>query len=78
MDNRNIRLIKYLNKNRGGITVEEAMKFLGTTELRKIVSDLRASGWNITDKWEEGFNRYGEITRYKRYFLIKSRKQKGK
>ena len=53
----------------GGITVKECIDVLGTTELRKIMSDLRKKGFVVRDIWEEGENRFGEKTKYKRYFL---------
>lgn len=54
-----------------GITVREANEVLGTTELRKIMSTLRESGYKVITVWEEGENRYGEPVRYKRYFVEK-------
>lgn len=63
-------ILNYLTKNRGGLTVKECIDKLGTTELRKVVSDLRASGFKVADTWETGVNRYGMKTRYKRYFLL--------
>lgn len=71
IQNRNDIVIEYLTKNKGGLTVKECMDKLGTTELRKVVSDLRASGVKIADTWERGTDRYGMPTRYKRYFLLK-------
>lgn len=68
--NRGDVVLNYLTKNKGGLTVKECMDKLGTTELRKVVSDLRASGFKISDTWERGVNRYGMPTRYKRYFLL--------
>ena len=67
-------VVDYLVKHKGGLTVKECMDKLGTTELRKCISNLRASGFNIIDTWERGTDRYGMPTRYKRYFLLK-RKQ---
>lgn len=63
-------VLKYLQSHRGGLTVKGCGEMLGTTELRKIVSDLKDAGWIIGDVWETGTNRYGETTRYKRYFLL--------
>lgn len=67
-------VLKYLQTRKGGLTVKEAIDKLGTTELRKIVSDLKCAGWIIGDVWETGTNRYGETTRYKRYFLLGRKK----
>ena len=63
-------VIDYLTKHKGGLTVTECMDKLGTTELRKVISNLRASGFKVADTWERGLNRYGMPTRYKRYFLL--------
>lgn len=63
-------VLTYMQKHRGGLTVKQAIENLGTTELRKIISDLKDDGWNFSDVWETGTNRWGETTRYKRYFLL--------
>ena len=68
------RVYKYLQNNKF-LTVNDAKELLGTTELRKIVSDLRVSllseGYTIDSVWTESYNRYGDKVRYKRYFLKK-------
>lgn len=63
-------VLKYLQSHRGGLTVKDCIDNLGTTELRKIISDLKDDGWQFSDVWETGTNRWGEPTRYKRYFLL--------
>lgn len=67
-------ILKYMQTNKGGLTVKDCIDNLGTTELRKIISDLKDSGWKFSDVWETGTNRWGETTRYKRYFLIGRKK----
>ena len=66
------RVYKYLQTH-PYITVNDCKEVLGTTELRKIVSDLRvkllSEGYTISDCWAESVNRYGDRVRYKRYFL---------
>ena len=66
------RVYKYLQTH-PYITVNDCKEILGTTELRKIVSDLRirliSEGYTISDCWVESANRYGDKVRYKRYFL---------
>ena len=66
------RVYKYLQTH-PYITVNDCKEILGTTELRKIVSDLRvkllSEGYTISDCWCESVNRYGDKVRYKRYFL---------
>lgn len=52
-----------------GITVKEATDVLGTTELRKIMSNLRDKGYEVITQWEFGQDRFGTETRYKRYFI---------
>lgn len=64
-----MRIADYM-KTHKGITVKECEREIGTTELRKRISELKDRGYNITDVWEEGFNRVGHPTRFKRYFLI--------
>lgn len=66
--------IKY---GRRGITVREANEVLGTTELRKIMSDLKASGCKVFSVWEEGENRYGNVVRFKRYFAYRNPEAQG-
>ena len=63
------RVLEYLLKNKH-LTVRECEKKVGPTELRKIVSDLRRSGHKIEGVWENGFDREGNKTRYKRYFYM--------
>lgn len=66
------RVYKYLQTH-PYITVNDCKEVLGTTELRKIVSDLRIKlipeGYTIDDVWETSYNRFGDKVRYKRYFL---------
>jgi hypothetical protein len=68
------RVYKYLQTHKF-LTVNDCKEILGTTELRKIVSDLRikliSEGYTIDDVWETSFNRFGDKVRYKRYFLRK-------
>lgn len=52
-----------------GITVKECIDVLGTTELRKIISNLRDKGFRIVDIWESDINRFGQEVKYKRYLI---------
>lgn len=63
------RIINYMRKHKS-LTVAECRDKLGTTELRKRISQLRQRGYNIVDRWEDGYNRVGVPTRFKRYFLL--------
>ena len=66
------RVYKYLQTHHY-ITVNDCKEIWGTTELRKIVSDLRIKlipeGYTIDSVWKMSENRYGDKVRYKRYFL---------
>lgn len=68
------RVYEYL-KTHSHITVNECNAVLGTTECRKIISDLKkkimSDGYTIKDCWVDGVNRYGEKVRFKKYFLEK-------
>lgn len=68
MDTQNKILYKHLS-TKGGITSLEAIKLYGITRLASRICDLRQQGYNIVDVWENGTNRFGIATRYKRYFL---------
>ena len=63
------RIAEYM-KTHKGITCKECEKEIGTTELRKNICVMKDKGYKITDVWENGVNRVGVETRYKRYFLI--------
>lgn len=65
-----LKVLNYL-RNNGSITVKTCENNIGSTELRKFISNLRHRGYGINDYWEQGFNRYGIKTRWKRYYLEK-------
>ena len=52
----------------GNITTWEAYKDYGITRLSDRIYTLRKV-YNIQDEWEEGINRYGAKTRWKKYKL---------
>ena len=64
------RIIRYMQEN-GSITCKECEQRIGTTELRRRICDLKDKGYEIGYVWEEGENREGNKTRFKRYFIIK-------
>lgn len=66
--NQRERIINYLHRH-GSATNSELNNCLGMTDARKRISELRAKGYHIGDIWENGRDRYGMPTRYKRYFL---------
>lgn len=53
------------------LNVFEAYRIYGDSCLNTTVSNLRAKGHQINDEWEEITNRFGGITRVKRYHLVK-------
>lgn len=65
-----MRIVEYM-KTHKGITGKECNNEIGTGDLRRRICDLKAKGYIITDIWEEGHNRVGKPTRFKRYFLLK-------
>lgn len=58
----------------GSITSWEAIQEYGATRLSAIIFNLRHSGWDIPDVWEEYTDRYGETVRFKRYILKRKKK----
>lgn len=65
------RIIEYMQES-GSITCKECQKKIGTTELRRRIRDIKDMGYEIGDIWEDGENRVGVKTRYKRYFIVKT------
>lgn len=63
-------ILKHLQKNKG-ITSIEAISEYGITRLASRIHELRESGHNIQNFWEESVNRYGVKVKYVRYVLIK-------
>lgn len=63
------RILEYMQTHKG-ITCKECQRDIGTTELRKRICELKDKGYKIIDTWEDGTNRVGNPTRYKRYFLL--------
>ena len=69
------RRILNLLKQNGHTTARELMIDCGIGSPRKRISELKTSpmlaaeGYEIIDTWEDGYNRYGDPVRYKRYIL---------
>lgn len=61
------RILDYIREF-GSITTKDAFIDLGCTRLSEYIRQLRLE-YHINDKWEEGQNRWGEKTQYKRYFM---------
>jgi len=66
--NQHDRIIEYIKRN-GSISTMEASQHLGIAYLTTRISEMRSDGVNITDYWAEEKNRYGDMTRFKRYTL---------
>ena len=64
--NQHDRIMEYMKKH-GSISQREASVELGICYLTTRISEMRSSGIDITDYWTEEKNRFGEMTRFKRY-----------
>jgi len=53
------------------LTVKDCLKLTHSTEMRRIISRLRKSGMNISDKWCQDSQGH----KYKSYFLVKEEKK---
>lgn len=66
------RVLMYL-ENYGSITDEDARRVFGIKRLAAVVFDLKdelkETEFTVETKMERGVNRFGEPTRYARYFL---------
>lgn len=62
------RIMAYLREH-GSITQAEATAELGCSRLGARILDLKRAGHDIRKSMETGINRFGETTRYARYFL---------
>ena len=62
------RVINYIRQF-GSITTKDAFNDLGITRLSAKIFNLKKQGYEIKDNFEQGKNRYGEITNFKRYYL---------
>jgi hypothetical protein len=51
------------------ITSWEAIEKYGATRLSAIIFNLKKNGIDVQDEWVEEYDRYGNRTRFKRYFL---------
>ena len=64
------RVLEYM-KEHNGITSLEAFQHLGITRLSAKIFNLKKQGYLITSEMQQGENRYGETTHFKRYMLVK-------
>lgn len=63
------RILRYMETHKGGISPMEAFSELGVTKLATRIGEMIRSGSRIVKMWEEGTDRYGNPTRYRRYYL---------
>lgn len=63
-----LRVLEYMEQNEG-ITSMQAFRDLGIVKLSNRISELQQKGIMIGKRWEEGVNRWGEPTRYLKYYL---------
>lgn len=61
-------VLDYMKKN-GSITPRDAWDNLGVSRLAAVIFILKEQGNKITRIMETGVNKFGEETRYGRYFL---------
>lgn len=66
------RIIEYMKKH-GGITSNDAFKYLGITRLSARIKELRDLGYDISTIMMEGVNRFGEPVRYGLYKLVRDK-----
>lgn len=64
------RVVRHI-EDYGSITSLEAMREYGIMRLASRINDMRELGYPIASHLEHGKNRYGEPTRYSRYYFEK-------
>lgn len=62
-------VLEYLQDNKQGLTVVDCLHLFHTTELRKIVSEIRAAGFPVVDEYVHYKDSEGISHHYKRYYL---------
>lgn len=55
----------------GSITSWAAIQKYGATRLSAIVFKLKKEGFDIQDEWVEEYDRFGNKTRFKKYWLVR-------
>lgn len=66
-------IFKHLKSGKS-ITSFEAFEEYGITRLSAIIFDLREKGLDIQDRWVYAKNRYGNMVKFKAYYLVKGKK----
>lgn len=73
MNKTKLAMIEHHLRN-GSLNTFEAIR-LGDTCLNTTVSNLRAKGINVVSDWESVPNRFGGMTKVKRYRIIEGNKK---
>lgn len=68
------KVLDYMLKG-NTITSWEAIEKFGATRLSAIIFELKDK-YDIKDTWIEDVDRYGNMCKYKRYFIAQQRKPK--
>lgn len=61
------RILKYMS-DFGSITTKDAFVDLGCTRLSEYIRQIREE-YLLGERWEVGYNRWGEKTEYKRFWI---------
>lgn len=61
-------ILLYLSEN-GSITRLQAANELFIFELSSRMGELRKKGYKIASEWQRSVNRYGRVSRFKKYWL---------
>ena len=71
--NKTQKVLQHLEE-KGSISPWEAIKEYGETRLGAKIFNLKKKGYNIVTKMEGFKDRYGDKSRFARYYLIKEKK----
>ena len=66
------QLLKYFQEEDFSITTLECMQKLLILDLQGIIRDLKDDGYRIESFYMSRKNMYGDVKKFKRYYLIKS------
>lgn len=64
-----MKILKYLQTHKRGLTPKEAEKLFKTMRLGARIYELKEAGNNIVNVWESYTDEDGETVRYARYIL---------
>lgn len=68
--NKTQKVLAHLQEKRS-ITSWEAIKYYGATRLSGIIYNLKDKGYDITKKMEDFTDKYGDKSKFARYYLKK-------